>query len=96
MNVEILTDVLMDEMLWLQGPGCMTTETKQRFKEPSASSVDLYHKSVSANENTGFTSNHNIEPLTFHPDYAYLNNVPVSCLARVCSVTTLHALLPVW
>ena len=64
----------------LQGPGCMTTETKVRFKVPSASDVDLYHKTVSANENTGYTSNHNIEPVTFHPDYAYLNDALVSHL----------------
>jgi len=64
----------------LQGPGCMTTETNQRFKVPAALDVDLYHKSVSANENTGFTANHHIEPLTFHPDYAYLNDAPVSQL----------------
>jgi len=56
----------------------MTTETKQRFKVPSLRNVDLYHKTVGANENTGYTSNHNIEPLTFHPDYAHLNDAPVS------------------
>jgi len=58
----------------------MTTETNQRFKAPAATDVDLYHKTVGANENTGFTSNHNIEPLTFHPDYAYLNDAPVRLL----------------
>ena len=60
----------------------MTTETKERFKVPSASDVDLYHKSVGGVENTGYTSNHNIEPLTFHPDYAYLSDAPVSLLNR--------------
>jgi len=70
----------------LQGPGCMTTETKERFKVPSASDVDLYHKTVGAIGDTGFTSNHNIEPLTFHPDYAYLNDAPVRNLLGHCQL----------
>jgi len=61
----------------LQGPCCMSTETKERFKGTPAADVNLYHKSVGSIENTGYTSNHNIEPLTFHPDYAYLNDAPV-------------------
>jgi len=56
----------------------MTTEMKERFKVPSVRDVDLYHKTVGAYEDTGYTANHHIEPLTFHPDYAYLNDAPVS------------------
>ena len=65
----------------------MTTETAERFKTPSAKDINLYHKTVGANENTGFTSNHNVEPLTFHPDYAHLNDAPVSLYNSLLTAT---------
>jgi len=73
----------------------MTTETKERFKVPSASDVDLYHKTVGAIGDTGFTSNHNIEPLTFHPDYAYLNDAPVRNLLGHCQLSSISTGMPV-
>jgi len=74
----------------------MTTETSERFKAPSCSYVDMYHKTVGDNENTGYTSNHNIEPLTYHPDYAYLNDAPVSHQLRhflLSTITEYHNIL---
>jgi len=94
-STELLTGILLTFIIsivicMLQGPGCMTTEMKERFKVPSASDIDLYHKTVGDVENTGYTSNHNIEPLTFHPDYAYLNDAPVSQLWIVHLKVALH------
>jgi protein phosphatase 1 regulatory subunit 32 len=58
------------------GPGCMTTETSERFKGQPADQPDLFHKSIGDKEHSGFTHNQNIEPVTFHPDYAYRGDAP--------------------
>jgi len=56
------------------GPGYMTTEHLQQFKgyQPNKSNPNGF----SAKEGSGFTGNHNVEPVTFHPDYAFRNDVP--------------------
>ena len=59
----------------------MSTETSQRFKGQQPDRSDLTHKPVGPKEGSGFIHGHNEEPITFHPDYAYKEDVPVSqCL----------------
>lgn len=42
--------------------------------------VNIHHKDIGSLEETGFTHNKNIEPIT------YLNDKPVSLRVRVCEV----------
>jgi len=57
----------------------MTTEMSERF-QPKSSHFDSSQKAIGNLEDTGFTHNHHVEPLTYHPDYAYMGDAPVSAL----------------
>ena len=39
---------------------------------------DVSRKAVGYKEGSGFIHAHNQEPITFHPDYAYKGEMPVS------------------
>jgi Protein phosphatase 1 regulatory subunit 32 len=60
----------------------MTTETSERFQARS-SHVDSSQKTIGSSEDTGFTHNHHVEPITYHPDYAYHGDSPVSAFNYV-------------
>jgi hypothetical protein len=60
----------------MQGPGCMTTETGERFQARTCH-VDSSQKTIGNMEETGFTHNHNVEPITFHADHAFSGDTPV-------------------
>lgn len=58
------------------GPGCNTTETSVRFRGEQPDRSDLNRKSIGFKEDSGFTHNHNVEPVQFHPDYAFQGDAP--------------------
>ena len=58
--------------------GYMSTEASSRFRgQPNDSSLPTF-MSVGAKEFSGFTHNKNIEPVSFHPDYAHSGDHPGS------------------
>ena len=56
----------------------MTTEMGENFRCVQTDRRAISHKDVGPNENSGFTSSQNPEPLTFYPDRAHMADVPVS------------------
>lgn len=52
----------------------MSTETSSKFQGRQADRRLL--KGAGTKEDSGFTHNHNIEPVTFEPDKAHLNDAP--------------------
>ena len=61
----------------------MTTETKTRFRGEQVERGGgrlRFAEPGREKEETGFTHNHQVEPVTFHPDFAYKADHPVGCL----------------
>jgi len=54
---------------------------------PSSFSVNIHLKDVGKHEETGFTHNKNIEPITFREDDPHTNELPVivAIVMRKCS-----------
>lgn len=76
------------------GPGCNTTETKVRFRGDPLDHGDLNRRAIGMKEESGFTHNHNVEPVQFHPDYAFKGDVPDYMTERPTgmSITKTHFL----
>lgn len=56
--------------------GYMTTEASSKFRgQPNDSSLPTF-MSVGGKEFSGFTHNKNIEPVSFHPEYAHSGDHP--------------------
>jgi protein phosphatase 1 regulatory subunit 32 len=53
------------------GPGYMETETGVNYTNKNNEPRDMFDKATGALCGSGFTSNKNIEPVTFHQDMAY-------------------------
>ena len=60
----------------------MSTEQSENFKGYQPDRSDISKKDVGGKEYSGFTSNHNIEPVTFYPDHAHRGDAPVSTKSR--------------
>lgn len=58
------------------GPGYMTTENHVQFKGEQPGRPDVTRKSVGGKEGSGFTHAYNVEPISFHPDYAHKGEWP--------------------
>ena len=58
------------------GPGFMTTETHERFRGEPSDRKDLHQKDVGPGEGSGYSHAYNVEPVTFHPDYAHKGDRP--------------------
>jgi len=58
------------------GPGYMTTENHVQFRGEQPDRSDLASRTVGAKEGSGFTHAHNVEPISFHPDYAFKGDMP--------------------
>lgn len=54
----------------------MTTETTQKFQGRQPDHGSVGRKSLGYKSGSGFTHAYNVEPVTFHPDYAFKNDVP--------------------
>ena len=65
----------------------MTTETHERFLGDQPNRANLNRKSVGGKEVSGFTHAYNVEPVTYHPDYVHLNDVPAWLTARPTGVS---------
>jgi protein phosphatase 1 regulatory subunit 32 len=57
------------------GPSCSSTETSEKFQGQQPNR-QIDGKQVGTKEESGFTHNHTVELLTFHPDQAHLGDVP--------------------
>lgn len=70
------------------GPAYMTSETKQKFLGKQAPhEYDLNYMAVGPNTDTGFTSNLNVEPVTFYPNNPHLNDKPGWCTMRPTGIS---------
>lgn len=60
------------------GPAYMSTETQSKFQEKplNGPQVDMTTSTLGPNELSGYTHNKNVEPVTFHPDYAHKGDMP--------------------
>ncbi|XP_041354755.1 protein phosphatase 1 regulatory subunit 32-like [Gigantopelta aegis] len=72
------------------GPSYMSTETKEKFKSPVATSMPSY-KIVCPKEDTGFTQAYNIEPITFNPNQTHSGETPSWMTTRPTGISIMKS-----
>ncbi|XP_039253702.1 stabilizer of axonemal microtubules 4-like [Styela clava] len=66
-----------EEENYFQGPKYMSTEIQAKFRGVQTAPLNIHHKDVGPLEETGFTDNKQIEPVTFTNDEYYDGDMPV-------------------
>lgn len=65
-----------------QGPAYMKSETAVKFLGEPTAPLKTHQKDIGFHEETGFTHNKNIEPITYKPDDAHTNESPGTVTSR--------------
>ncbi|XP_002129024.3 stabilizer of axonemal microtubules 4 [Ciona intestinalis] len=78
------------------GPAYMRSETFSKFLGEPTASLDVHYKDVGPNEDSGFTHNKNIEPITFREDDDHKNIISGSQTDRPTGVSVTDTSFNPW